>query len=162
MNDQPYTRLSRSEYHEIAEQAKIELAILLRLDESIRSALRLMTRDRANNHKLSTIRFHTNSFERHFTRISALADHNGYMHVIVETNPNMAGEVDAMRRERQALHDVLNKLIVRLERISGDDNGAFKMICIEVENLLDDINAHGKAETELLQRAFVQEFGGSG
>jgi hypothetical protein len=72
---------NEAELQEVAKQAEVELAILLGIEESLRLALRWMTRDRRNSHRLSTLRFTSRSFERHLTRTRVLADFGGYMHL---------------------------------------------------------------------------------
>lgn len=156
------TEYDAAEAQEIARQADVELAILLGIEQSLRIALQWMTRGRGNSHKLSTLRFHTWSFERHLTRIQVLADHGGYMHLITDANPHLAGEVETLRNGREVLHSNLERIIVRLERVSRDDAGKFGKICAELERFLDHLRAHGERERELLQHSFSQEEGGSG
>ena len=156
------TASDTTEVQEIARQAEVELAILLGIEQSLRIALQWMTRGRGNSHKLSTLRFHTWYFERHLTRIQVLADHGGYMHLITDANPHLAGEVGALRNERAELHANLERTIVRLDHVSWDDAGGFGQICADLERFLDDLRAHGEKERELLQHSFTQEEGGSG
>ena len=156
------TAYNATEAQEIARQAEVELAILLGIEQSLRIALQWMTRGRGNSHKLSTLRFHTWYFERHLTRIQVLADHGGYMHLITDANPHLAGEVGALRNERAELHANLERTIVRLDHVSWDDAGGFGQICADLERFLDDLRAHGEKERELLQHSFTQEEGGSG
>jgi hypothetical protein len=151
-----------AESQEIAEQAEVELAILLGIEQSLRIALQWMTRGRGNSHKLSTLRFHTWSFERHLTRIQVLADHGGYLHIITDADPHSADEVRALRNERADLHANLERIIVRLDHVSRDDAAGFRQICADLERFLDDLRAHGEKERELLQQSFTQEEGGSG
>ena len=150
------------EAREIARQADVELAILLGTEQSLRFALQWMTRDRGNSRKLSTLRFHTWSFERHLTRIQALADHGGYLHRITDVNPHLAGDVEELRNKRARLRADLEAIIVRLELVSRDDAGPFGQLCADLERLLDDLKTHGQKECELLQHSFTQEQGGSG
>ena len=149
-----------TEAQEIAQQAEVEIAILLGIEEALRIALQWMTRGRGNAHKLSTLRFHAWSFERHLTRIQVLADHGGYLHVITEANPHLAGEVGALRNERADLHANLESILVRLDRVSRDDAGGFGQLCADVERFLDALRAHGRKERALLQRSFAQQEGG--
>ena len=151
-----------TETQEIARQAEVELAIILGIEESLRIALQWMTRGRGNSHKLSTLRFHAWSFERHLTRIQVLADHGGYMHVITDANPHLADEVETLRNGREELHSNLERIIVRLDHVSRDDAGGFEQICADVERFLDDLRTHGQKESALLQHSFPQEEGGSG
>ncbi len=156
------TASNATETQEIVRQAEVELAILLGIEESLRIALQWMTRGRGNSHKLSTLRFHTWSFERHLTRIQVLADHGGYMHLITDAHPHLAGEVEALRNEREELHSDLGRIIIRLDHVSTDDAAGFGKTCADLERFLDDLRTHGQKERELLQRSFTQEEGGEG
>ena len=155
------TAYNAAEAQEIARQADVELAILLGIEQSLRIALQWMTRGRGNSHKLSTLRFHTWSFERHLTRIQVLADHGGYMHLITDAHPHLAGEVEALRNEREELHSDLGRIILRLDHVSTDDAAGFGKTCADLERFLDDLRAHGEKERELLQHSFTQEEGES-
>lgn len=155
------TAYDATELQEIARQADVELAILLGIEESLRIALQWMTRGRGNSHKLSTLLFHTWSFERHLTRIQVLADHGGYMHLITDANPHLAGEAETLRNGREELHSKLEEIIVLLERVPRDDAGGFGKICAELERFLDDLRTLGQKERDLLQLSLTQEEGGS-
>ena len=160
-NTEP-TASDAAESQEIAQQAGVELAILLGIEQSLRIALQWMTRGRGNSHKLSTLRFHTWYFERHLTRIQVLADHGGYMHLITDADPHLAGEVEALRNERTKLHATLHRIIAQLERVSRDDSGGFGQICADLEHFLDDLRTHGQKESELLRNSSTQNQGESG
>ncbi|MBN2561424.1 MAG: hypothetical protein JXQ75_10890 [Phycisphaerae bacterium] len=156
------TAFNSTEAQEVARQAEVELAIILGIEQTLRIALQWMTRGRGNSHKLSTLRFQTWSSERHVTRLQVLADHGGYMHLITEANPHLAGEVEALGNERAELHANLQRIIVRLDHVSPDDAGGFGQICANLDRFLDDLRSQGEKESELLQHSFTQEEGGSG
>ena len=151
-----------TEAQEVARQAEVELAILLGMEQSLRIALQRMTRGRGNSHKLSTLHFQAWSFERHLARIQVLADHGGYMHLITDTHPHLAGEVEALRNQRKELHSDLERIILRLDHVSPDDAAGFGKTCADLERFLDHLRTHGQKESELLERSFNQEEGGSG
>lgn len=156
------TESRTTEAQEIARQADVELAILLGIEQSLRIALQWMTRDRGNNHKLSTLRFTARSFERHLTRTRVLADHGGYMHSITDANPHLASKVRALKDVRGKLQANFERIILRLEYVSPDDAAAFGEVCAELECYLEQLRTHGEKERELLQHSFTQEEGGSG
>jgi hypothetical protein len=162
MKNSGSTASDSTEAREIARQAEVELAILLGVEQSLRTALQLMTRDRANSRKLSTLRFVARSFERHLTRTRVLADYGGYMHSITDANPHLASQVRALRDVREDLQANFERMILRLEYVSPDDTAAFGRICADLDRYLDDLEAHGQKEMELLQSSFAQEEGGSG
>lgn len=94
--------------------------------------------------------------------MTLLAKHAGYMHVIVDGNPHLAGEVNALRSELDELHDNLESINVRLEHVTSHDVDGFAGICADLETFLDDLKRHGLKGGELLQLSLTQEVGGSG
>ena len=156
------TAYNAAEAQEVARQAEVELAILLGMEQLLRIALQRMTRGRGNSHKLSTLHFQAWSFERHLARIQVLADHGGYMHLITDAHPHLAGEVEALRNEREELHSDLGRIILRLDHASTDDAARFGKTCADLERFLDGLRAHGQKERELLQNSFTREEGESG
>ena len=151
-----------SESKEIAAQMEVELALLLSIEQAFRNALQWMTRDRGNNRKLSTLRFVARSFERQLTRSRMIADHGGYLKLVTETKPQLAGEVKALKIARAELQTDFERLVIRLEYVSPDDATSFGKICDEFSDYLEKLKAEGWKEMELLQRSFNQDEGGSG
>lgn len=162
MTDDKSTGPDTNDANEIARQLETELAILLGVEQSLRTALQWMTRDRGNNHKLSTLRFAARSFERHLTRTRVLADHGGYMKSIIEAAPRLASEVSTLRANRRELQESFEAIILRLEYVSPDEETAFACVCAELEDYLIKLKEHGQKEMALLQHSFAQEVGGSG
>jgi len=151
-----------AEAREIAKQLEVELAIMLGVEQSLRIALQWMTPDRGNSHKLSTLRFAARSFERHLTRTRVLADYGGYMHLITDANPHLAGEVEALKDVREELQANFERTILQLEYVSPNDAASFGQVCSETERYLEDLEKLGQKEIALLQHSFAQEEGGSG
>jgi len=151
-----------AESREIAEQTKVELAILLNIERSLRLALQWMTQDYGNRRRLSTLRFQTASFERQLARVHLVADHGGGMNLIAEVSPHLANEVAALGVEGASLRDGLERIIVRLEHAIPNDTAELEEVCLELGRFLDTLRTHGEKECELLQRSFAQEEGGSG
>jgi len=147
---------------DVAEQARVELAILMSIEEALRLALQWMTRDRGNSRKLSTLRFQAWSFERQLARVHMLADHDGYLDRITAASPHLAQDVETLRAERGTLHRELECLVARLDCLSHHEADAFAGACHDLTRLLDKLRAHGHTEAELLQQCFVQDEGGSG
>jgi hypothetical protein len=153
---------SSDEAQEIARQADIELGIVLGIEQSLRIALQWATRGRGNTHKLSTLRFHTSTFERHLTRIQALAVHGGYKRLIIESSPRLAGAVNELGAKRVNLHAELERIVIRLDLVSRDDGDAFGSICTDLERCLDALRTNAQKERDLLRQTFTQEKDGWG
>lgn len=147
---------------ELARQLETELAILLKIEQSLQLVLQWMTRNRGNGHKLSTLRFTARSFERHLTRMRVLADHSGYMQAITDGNPHLATAVIELKDRRRDLQVAFERIILRLEFVSPNDEAVFEDVCTELTRYLEKLEKHGQKEMELLQHSFAQEQGGEG
>jgi hypothetical protein len=159
-NPEP-TAHDRAESEEIAKQIEIELRLLLNIERSLRTTLQWMTRERGNNRKLSTLRSVARSFERQLTRTRVLADQPGYMHLVTAAAPDLTGEVQDLRKAREALQTGFEDIVLRLEYVSPDDGEAFQGVCAKLERYLDNLNAHGRRELKLLQRSYRDDRGRS-
>jgi hypothetical protein len=155
-NPEP-TAYDRAESEAIATQVRIELDLLLSIEQSLRTTLQWMTRERGNNRKLSTLRSVARSFERQLTRTRVLADQPGYLHLITALAPDLTGEVQDLRKARETLQAGFEELVLRLEYVSPDDAEAFEGACAELERYLDNLNAHGQRELKLLQHSHRQD-----
>lgn len=155
-NPEP-TAYDRAESEAIATQIRIELRLLLSIERSLRTALQWMTRERGNNRKLSTLRSVARSFERQLARTRVLADQPGYLHLITSVTPELTGEVQDLRKAREALQAGFEDIALRLEYVSPDDAEAFECVCAELERYLDNLNAHGRKELKLLQNSYRQD-----
>lgn len=147
---------------EVVEQSGVELAVLLGIEKALRIALHWKPRGRMNIYKVSTLRFHASSFDRHLTRIVAMADHGGYLRLVTDANPHMVGEVTKLRDVLQELRVDLERIIVRLDYMLPNDDVGLGQICNDLEALLDDLRTHGEQKSDLLQHSFAQEEGGEG
>ncbi len=156
------TARTMAEPHEIAKQIEVELALLMNIEQALRIALDWKTHGGGNIRKLSTLRFVARTFERHLARLRVLSEHGGYMHLVTDMKPHLAGAVLALQKLRDDLQDHLERMILRLEHISPNETAAFEGLCAEFERYLEDLGAHGQKEMELLQQCFAQDEGGSG
>lgn len=161
MNDNGF-KATDADWKEIARQLEVELGILLAIERSLRLALQWMTRDRGNFHKLSTLRFAARSFERHLVRTRVLADHGGYRQLIGDKSPHLTNQVSKLRDQCEKLQAEFEEIILQLEYVSPDDKASFDRICDSLGSYLDNLEAIGQEEMDLLQQSFIQELGGEG
>lgn len=162
MNLSEVTTCATTDTHEIAKQIQVELSLLVNIEKALRIALDWKTEDRGIIRKLSTLRFVTRSFERHLTRLRVISEYGGYMHLVTDTKPHLASEVQALKETRNDLQAELERMIVALEHVFPNDTSEFKRICREYDRYLEALKSHGEQELELFHRSFLQEDGGSG
>ena len=71
--------------------------------------------------KLSSLRFITQSFQRHLERLMALKEQDGYMSDAVEQMPSLADKEQTLLREHDEFEESLHRLVLKLEHVSASD-----------------------------------------
>jgi hemerythrin-like domain-containing protein len=149
-------------HDDIAHQTLVEHGLLRHITE----ALRLTAARKARGHDLcrtlSTLRFIAQSFERHLERLMALEEHDGYMGVVLRTEPRLAKSVDALREEHGQFRGAVGRLTRRLQQVSAADPEAFAAACDELLGFLDRVDRHSDRESGLVQEALARDGGGEG
>ena len=156
------TASNLGEAEEISKQIAVEVALLINIEQAFRIALDWKTDHRGNIRKLSTLRFVARSFERHLTRVRALSEYGGYMHLVTDMKPQLSRDVQKLKELRDDLQAHLERMMLRMEHLSPADASAFEGLCAELEDYLKDLGSHAEREMDLLQRCFAEEEGGSG
>ena len=147
---------------DIAQQISIENGMLKHITEALRLAVGWQIHEADLSRKLSTVRFISQSLQRHLEHLMALEEYDGYMDMVVEQTPHLARRVDVLRSEHDQLRRVVNRIVPRLERASHSDRDDVDKLCEEVIRLLDKLDEHNKKETALLQEALARDGGGEG
>ena len=149
-------------HDDIAHQTLVEHGLLRHITE----ALRLTAGRKAEGHdlsrSLSTLKFVTQCFERHLERLMALEEHDGYMDVVVRTEPRLAKAVDALREEHGQFRGAVSRVTRRLDEVGATDHGSYARLCGELLALLDRVEQHSDREAGLVQEALGRDEGGEG
>jgi hemerythrin HHE cation binding domain-containing protein len=112
--------------------------------------------------KLESLRFVGQSFERHLKRLMALEEADGYMEVVVSTRPELKEVVDTLQREHAQFRRRLSRILSALRKLDPTDHVTFDNVSHDLLALLDQLDEHGKKETDLLQEALLTDEGGEG
>ncbi len=147
---------------DIANQTVVENRLLQTLMEGISATLAWNVRGNDLSRKLTTLRFITQSLQRHLDHLLGLEEFDGYMDYVVETRPQLSKTVDSLRQEHDAFRNRVRRLVHRLETVSPTDSLGFARICEDLEEFLEKLKDHGKRESEVMQEAFKQVEGGEG
>lgn len=147
---------------DIAQQALVEREILNHVEQAMRVALDWDMAGDDCSRKLSTLLFSAESFQRHLGRMKNLAEDDGYLAMVVDAKPQFIGTVRALQSQRDALESNLDMLIARLGGVPPTERDSVESLCIEMKEFLDELKQHHERETDLIQRAVMQEEGGSG
>src|SRR5260370_35079482 len=84
-------------HHDLAQQTLVENGMLMLIREGLRNTLAWSVQDAGIPRKLSTLRFITQSFQRHLERVLALEEHDGYMDLVLHESPRLCNTVTAWK-----------------------------------------------------------------
>ena len=146
----------------VSQQLLVEHEMLMHVTNALRTILDWKGTDTDLSRKLSSLRFVTQSFQRHLDRLMGLEEHDGYMEVVVKAHPELLKEVDALRVEHEQFRNGLNRIVYRLEGLGPAEHEPFEQVCEKLKSLLEQVDLHSGKETELLQNALLTEEGGEG
>jgi hemerythrin-like domain-containing protein len=136
--------------------------MLKHITDALRVAIGWQLQGEELSRKLSTVRFISQSLQRHLEHLMALEEYDGYMDMVAEQTPHLARRVDALRHEHDQLRQAVNRIVPRLERVSHSNPTLVAQLCDELLELVDTLDAHDKKEAALLQEALGRDGGGEG
>jgi hypothetical protein len=146
----------------IGQQTRVEHEILKHITRAMRVVMDWEVVGNEFSRKLASLRFLSQSFQRHLERMMAVEEHDGYMSAVAESHPQWSKEVDALRQDHSKFRAAIHWVVPHLERVSPTDLGGFQHICRELHDLLETLDEHSRKEMSLLQKAFLREEGGEG
>jgi hypothetical protein len=147
---------------DIIQQTVVENCMLKILVEGLRSALAWKVTNAAFSRKLSSVRFITQSFQRHLERLMALKEYDGYMDRLAKKAPQLTRAVGELKQEHEAFRTRIRRILLGLEHVSSTDYATFANLCDELLTLLTNVDEHRKKEANLYHEAFEQDAGGEG
>jgi len=147
---------------DIAQQTTVENRLLQTIMEGIRETLVWKPTGTDFSRKLTTLRFISQSLQRHLEHLMTLEEYDGYMDFVMTRCPHLSKHVEELRQDHERFRSSMRRLTHRLERASPADSGLFIDLCGDMDELLTKIDAHGKMETKLMQEALERMEGGEG
>lgn len=144
----------------LARQALLEHETLKHVVTALRITLDWDVAERDVPTKLSSVRFMTESFQRHLERLMSLEETGGYMESALEQQPHLWNQIVALHTEHDRFRQGLRRLASRLKALAPDDAAGLGHLCDDLRDLIGETDEHGRAETALLQEAFLLEVGG--
>jgi hypothetical protein len=112
--------------------------------------------------KLESLRFVGESFKRHLKHLMELEEQGGYMSVVVTSRPESKEEVEKLQGEHAQFRKSLTRILARLRAVAPADRDTLESISQDLLGLLEQLDAHGKREVDLLQDALLTDEGGEG
>lgn len=150
------------ELDEIAQQAAIEHEMLKHIAAALRATMQWELTGNDLSRKLGSLRFISQSFQRHLDHVMTLEEYDGYMNAVTESCPQYTERTEKLRRDHDRFREAIGRINYRLEHLSPADVMSFEDNCGSLNQLLDEINDHNQRETELIQEAFLEDVGGEG
>lgn len=147
---------------DIAQQAAIEHEMLKHIAAALRATMQWKLTGEDLSRKLGSLRFISQSFQRHLEHVMTLEEYDGYMNIVTESYPEFTERTKKLRAEHDHFREELGRTNYRLERLSATDLGGFNDNCQRLSTLLEEINDHNQRETALIQEAFLEDVGGEG
>ncbi len=142
---------------------RVEYQTLSSIKDALRLTVRWQVPCAAIDQKLSSVRFTLKSLQRHLARLMDLEEADGYLSEIVrDHNPNLDGRMQFLLEEHERFRNLLPRLIEQADTVPQTEIEAVERLCETVTQLLEQIEAHERAESELLQLAMLVDEGGEG
>jgi hypothetical protein len=138
--------------HQILEHVKQALRVTINWQAPVVSMPR----------KLSSLQFTIKSFKRHLERVISIEEEGGYMNEVVDAKPYLQSRIDRLERDHKTFRSRLKALTAELSDINEWEEPRFDRVCVELRELLDDVDRHDMGEVELLQESLLMDDGGEG
>src|SRR5436190_11409979 len=149
-------------YTDLAQQIVVETTLLTQLMEGLRATLAWKPQSNQVARQLSTLRFISQSFERHLERLMALEEYDGYLDLVLRSSPQLGKAVDALRQDHDFFRQGVRRIVLRLEQAAATDRISVAAVGNKLLVLLNKLDEHNQKERGLMQEAFAREVGGEG
>jgi hypothetical protein len=139
----------------LSQQVLAEHEILMHVTNALRTVLDWQDRDYDLSRKLSSLRFTTESFQRHLERLMSLEEHHGYMEAIAESRPDLHAEVETLHKDHEEIRRSLKEIVHGLETLTPVAHAGYARASESLSRLLERVERHGNREAELLEQALL-------
>jgi hypothetical protein len=95
------------------------------------------------------------SFADHLRRMIALEEQGGYMVAVLQSHPEMARQVEALRREHRSFRNKIGRLTGRLRRVAPTDHESLVDLADHLLELSSEVDEHCTQEVSLLERTLL-------
>ena len=146
----------------ISEQVLVEHKTLAHIVSALRATIDWNYQGADLTRKIGSLRFVSQSLQRHLKHLMDLEEEDGYMAVVLESRPELKDEVEALRQEHVHFRTGINRILNRLKKVAPTDHPTVTKISDELLALLEKLNAHSHKETGLIQHALLEDEGGEG
>jgi len=146
----------------LIQQTKVESQALEHITRALEVMIGWAVDSGGYARKLSSVRFFTVLYQQHLERLFALEEVDGYMESVSRFNPELAREIDDLKRDHEQLRAAVRRIVVRLDLTSATNLAEFDATCFEVRATINKVLEHLRREQDLLVEAFNLDSGGEG
>jgi hypothetical protein len=143
---------------DVAQQTMVENRLLSTIMEGIRETL-VWKPSKDFGRKLTTLRFISQSLQRHLEHLMALEEYDGYMDFVTQRCPHLVKTVQDLRQDHDGIRSGMSRLSHRLERVSPADGGGFLDLCADMDEFLTKLDRHRQTEMKVMEEAFARPRG---
>jgi hypothetical protein len=144
----------------LIQQTKVESQALEHVTRALEVMIGWAVDGDGYGRKLSSVRFFTELYQRHLERLFALEEIDGYMEGISRLNPELAVQVDDLKREHEQFRAAVRKMVVRIDLASPTNLPEFDATCDELRKTINQVLDHLRREQELLVESIQRDTGG--
>jgi len=160
----------------LAHQTLVEHQILEHVKDALRLTLEMKASSASLGRKLSSVRFMTQSFQRHLDRLLDLEEDGGYMDLVQQRRPQLFDEAIRLRSEHAEFRQLLNHILQGFEPGDHESGGSppsqramaagamnvvdearFHGVCYKLHDLLDRLGEHEAREIGLLEQVLIDK-----
>lgn len=146
----------------ISEQLLVEHKILAHIVNALRATIGWKYQGPDPTRKIGSLRFVGQSLQRHLKHLMGLEEEDGYMSVILESNPELSDEIEALRLEHSQFRKGLGRILTKLRLVQPTNPVALAKISEDLLALMEKLDEHSHKETGLIQHALLKDEGGEG
>lgn len=112
--------------------------------------------------KKSSVRFSFQSFCRHLDRLMRIEENDNYLEELCETKPHFEPQVRRLRADHDHFRSRTHTLMAQLENLEEWQSDQFDECCLEIRELLREVDQHDHEEVRVLQELMSSDLGGEG
>lgn len=146
----------------LASTSLIEHQVLNHVKQALRVILDWDAPEVSLPRKLSSLQFTMKSFGRHLERVMKTEEEGGYLDEIVDTKPNLESRIIKLNRDHLRFRARVKQIGARLDSLHDWQEDQFAGLCMEIYELLDEVDRHDEREIDVLQESLMLDEGGEG
>ncbi|TWT75903.1 hypothetical protein Pla123a_26870 [Posidoniimonas polymericola] len=112
--------------------------------------------------KKSSVRFSFQSFCRHLDRLMRIEERDNYLEELCEVKPYLEPQVRRLRADHDRFRRETHTLMARLEQLDEWQADEFDDCCLQIRELLAEVDQHDREEVRILQELLSYDEGGEG